>query len=175
MITMPRYFGYSFNPLTTYYVYDPKLVAVVLEVHNTFDEKHIYPVRFSSSQTIVRRFHVSPFNDRLGTYTLKTRDPRSGISIEVTVVTPDGRPKLYASLKSKTWTDLHHTIRVLWLCARCGSWIFMTFPRILYQASKLHYHKKLPVYMRPEPLNDDGTIVRQRPRSIDLYVTPEVC
>jgi len=168
---MPRFFGYSFNPLTTYYVYDPNLVAVVLEVHNTFDEKHIYPVRFSSSQTIIRRFHVSPFNDRLGTYTLKTRDPRNGISIELTVVTP----KLYASLKSKTGTYLHHSIRVLSLCVRCGSWIFMTFPRILYQAFKLHYQKKLPAYMRPEPLNDVGTISRRRPRSIDLYVTLEVC
>jgi len=172
---MPRYFGYSFNPLTTYYVYDPELVAVVLEVHNTFEEKHIYPLRFSSSQSVVRRFHVSPFNDRLGTYTLKTRDPGNGISIELTVVTPDGKSKLYASLKSKTGPYLHHSIGVLWICVLCGWWIFMTFPRILYEASKLHYWKKLPVYMRPEPLNDNGTIVRQYPQSIDLYVPPEFC
>jgi hypothetical protein len=45
----------------------------------------------------------------------------------------------------------------------------MTFPRIVYEAGKLHYGKKMPVYVRPEPLRDDGTVVRQHPTPLDTY------
>jgi Protein of unknown function (DUF1365) len=171
MLTMPRFLGYAFNPLTTYYIYDPHLVAVVLEVHNTFHEKHIYPVSFTDAkQSITRRFHVSPFNDRLGSYTFKTRDPQLGISIELTVVSPENEPKLYASLKStKKSACLGDAGGVLWLCVTCGWWIFMTFPRIVYEAGKLHYRKKMPVYIRPEPVRDQGTVVRQHPTHLDTY------
>jgi cyclopropane-fatty-acyl-phospholipid synthase len=170
MLTMPRFLGYAFNPLTTYYIYDPHLVAVVLEVHNTFHEKHIYPVPFTpSKQSITRRFHVSPFNDRLGTYTFKTRDPNLGLSIELTVMSSENEPKLYASLKSSSRSASLADPGVLWVCVACGWWIFMTFPRIVYEAGKLHYAKKMPVYVRPEPVRDEGTVVRQQATYLDTY------
>lgn len=170
MLTMPRFLGYSFNPLTTYYVYDNELVAVILEVHNTFGEKHIYVVRHSTkSQSITRRFHVSPFNDRLGTYQFKTTSPDSGITIELTLVTPEAKPKLVATLKSKSGALVTDNVTVLRLCLKCGWWIFLTFPRILFEAWKLHYRKGLSVYMRPEPFHENGTVGRQSPSSIDLY------
>jgi hypothetical protein len=168
MLTMPRYLGYSFNPLTTYYVYDPDLIAVVLEVHNTFGEKHIYVVR-DISQSISRRFHVSPFNDRLGTYQFKSKDARKGISIELTLVAPEGKPKLVATLRSRSYSPVGDIPAVLRLCVQCGWWIFMSFPRILYEAWKLHYRKGLPVYMRPEPYHEKGTIGRRPPGSVDIY------
>ena len=163
MLTMPRFFGYSFNPLTTYYVYDPELVAIVLEVHNTFGEKHIYVT--SGSQSISRQFHVSPFNDRLGTYNFRCTPPTS---IELTLVTPEGKPKLVATLKGKQSVEMA-SLWALILCVRYGWWIFLTFPRILFEAWKLHYRKRLPVYMRPEPLDVKGTVWRQSPASTDSY------
>jgi DUF1365 family protein len=171
MLTMPRFFGYSFNPLTTYYVYDPDLVAIVLEVHNTFGEKHIYVVRYSKTQqSIPRRFHVSPFNDRLGTYRFKTTSPENGIAIELTLATPENKPKLVATLKSHSSTPVTEAGNVLRLCVQCGWWIFLSFPRILFEAWRIHYHKGLPVFLRPEPFNDSGTIHRQPSSSTDLYV-----
>jgi len=170
MLTMPRFFGYSFNPLTTYYVYDDDLIVVVLEVHNTFGEKHIYVVRHSNkSQSISRRFHVSPFNDHLGTYQFKTTSPEYGISIKFTLVTPEAKPKFVATLKSKSGAAVTDTMAILALCLKCGWWIFLTFPRILFEAWKLHYRKGLPVYMRPEPYHEKGTVGRQSPSSTDLY------
>ena len=56
---------------------------------------------------------------------------------------------------------------VFLLCLQCGWWVFLTFPRILYEAWRLHYQKKLPVYMRPEPVDDSGTVQRQSPTSTD--------
>jgi DUF1365 family protein len=170
MLTMPRFFGYSFNPLTTYYVYDTDLIAVVLEVHNTFGEKHIYVVRHSDkSQSICRKFHVSPFNDRLGTYQFKTTSPEMAISVELTLVTPEAKPKLVANLKSRSMASITDISAVLLLCVQCGWWIFLTFPRILYEAWKLHCRKGLPVYMRPEPVHENGTVGRQYPASTDMY------
>ena len=169
MLTMPRFFGYSFNPLTTYYVYDPELVAVVLEVHNTFGEKHIDVTK--GSQSISRQFHVSPFNDRLGTYQFKVTPPAS---IELTIVTPEGRPKLVATLKGKRYVDMSNLPAVVLLCVQCGWWIFLTVPRITYEAWRLHYQKNLPVYMRPEPVDDKGTVQRQSPSSTDRYAALEL-
>jgi DUF1365 family protein len=170
MLTMPRFFGYSLNPLTTYYIYDnDDLTAIVLEVHNTFGEKHIYVVPYSpSSQSISRRFHVSPFNDRLGTYQLKIRSPEHGISIKLTLVTPEARLKLVATLESVSEAAVTDVTAVLSLCISCGWWIFLTFPRILFEAWKLHYRKRLPVFMRPEPFHENGTVKRQSSNSTDL-------
>jgi DUF1365 family protein len=171
MLTMPRYFGYSFNPLTMYYIYDKDLIAVVLEIHNTFGEKHIYVLPHSNkSQSISRRFHVSPFNDRLGTYSFKTTSPESGrISIEFTLVTPESKPKFVATLKSQSEAAVSDISALLLLCLRCGWWIFLTIPRISWEAWKLHYRKGLPVYSRPEPFHERGTVKRQSPGSTDLY------
>jgi DUF1365 family protein len=175
MLTMPRFFGYSFNPLTTYYIYDPDLIATVLEVHNTFGEAHIYVVRHSEkTKTISRRFHVSPFNDRLGTYQFKTLSPENGISIELVLVTPENKPKLVATLKSQNSSSVNDTMNVLILCVQCGWWIFLSFPRILYEAWKLYYQKGLPVYLRPEPFHEKGTIGRQTPGSRDQYYLNEI-
>ena len=52
LITMPRWFGYAFNPVNFYFCYchshhlggggGGDLVGVLLEVHNTFGETHLY-------------------------------------------------------------------------------------------------------------------------------------
>jgi DUF1365 family protein len=167
MLTMPRYLGYSFNPLTVYYIcHGTKWIASVLEVHNTFGEKHIYVVP-QHQDRIPRRFHVSPFNDREGTYHLQISPPPT-IDVKLTLVTPENKPKLTATLKSGESRDINDTIGILKLCVSCAWWIFLTMPRILIEASKLHYRMKLPVYMRPEPFQESGTIGRQPVSSIDL-------
>jgi DUF1365 family protein len=171
ILTMPRFFGYSFNPLTTYYIYDPDLIAVVLEVHNTFSEAYIYVVHHSEkAQSFPRRFHVSPFNDRLGTYQFKTTSPEKGFSIELILLTPEKKPKLMATLKSQSASSVNDTLTVLRLCVQCGWWIFLSLPRILYEAWKLYHQKGLPVYLRPEPFHEKGTIGRQNPGATDLYL-----
>ena len=139
-------------------------MAVVLEVHNTFGEKHIDVTK--GSQSISRQFHVSPFNDRLGTYQFKVTPPTF---IELTIVTPEGRLKLVATLKGKRSVDMSNLPAVVLLCIQCGWWIFLTLPRIMYEAWRLHYQKNLPVYMRPEPVDDKGTVQRQSPSSTDRY------
>ncbi|KAI3644436.1 hypothetical protein MP228_010600 [Amoeboaphelidium protococcarum] len=102
-ITMPRLLGYSFNPVSFHYAYATtsvdgqsidNLLAVVLEVNNTFGETHLYTLPCGSDKVNVdgvkvlncrsgydygfllkRMFHVSPFNDLRGDYEIQLTDP----------------------------------------------------------------------------------------------------
>ncbi|KAF6218512.1 hypothetical protein HO133_005861 [Letharia lupina] len=44
LVTAPRFLGYSFNPVSFWYLYNrtKKLKAMILEVNNTFDERRMY-------------------------------------------------------------------------------------------------------------------------------------
>lgn len=44
LVTAPRFLGYSFNPVSFWYLYSGKgkLTAMILEVNNTFDERRMY-------------------------------------------------------------------------------------------------------------------------------------
>lgn len=69
--TMPRMFGYVFNPVSFWFCHDRdrRLRAVLAEVNNTFGERHNYLVHHPDLRPIgdddvlrVRKvFHVSPF------------------------------------------------------------------------------------------------------------------
>ena len=67
LLCLPRVLGYVFNPLSIFYCHRPggELAAVVLEVNNTYGERHCYVVEASGDDDVVRRcaktFFVSPF------------------------------------------------------------------------------------------------------------------
>ena len=44
MVTTPRFLRYAFNPVSFHYCYNKnnELKVIVLEVNNTFGEKHLY-------------------------------------------------------------------------------------------------------------------------------------
>jgi len=75
LITMPRVFGYVFNPVSFWFCYNSKdeLYAVVSEVNNTFGETHSYLNYLHDKDTngdyVAKKvFHVSPFLEREGYY-----------------------------------------------------------------------------------------------------------
>jgi uncharacterized protein len=69
----PRVFGYTFKPVSFWYCHgdDHTLRAIVVEVNNTFGERHCYlldkPV-YGAELKAVKVFHVSPFNHVIGNY-----------------------------------------------------------------------------------------------------------
>jgi Protein of unknown function (DUF1365) len=100
---------------------------------------------------------VSPFNDRLGTYTVSVRAPfRNGGSevvlpqIRIHLHTPTGALKFSASLRVKHAAQFK-TSTVLAALATHPFILFLTLPRILRHAAVLHYRRRLDVYKRPEP------------------------
>ncbi|ESK90323.1 hypothetical protein Moror_13752 [Moniliophthora roreri MCA 2997] len=184
ILTMPSYFGFEgINPLTVYFCYkntpgkENELWLVVLEVHNTFHESHVYilqtgvnedPLLTSQSQafdhrwTFPRAFHVSPFNDRLGYYVVSVRapsyasdSPKPTVSIHLHTPSPDsaseiGPLKLTATVRAALSLPFVPS-SVIYTLLRYPFVLFLNLPRILYHAWILHYTKRLDVYVRPEP------------------------
>ena len=64
--TYPRMFGYTFKPVSFWYCHrqDGALRAIVVEVNNTFGERHCYLLdapRYGAELQADKCFHVSPF------------------------------------------------------------------------------------------------------------------
>lgn len=75
--TYPRVLGYTFKPVSFWYCHRAPddhggaLRAIVVEVNNTFGERHCYVLdnpRYGVEQRVAKVFHVSPFNPVQGHY-----------------------------------------------------------------------------------------------------------
>jgi uncharacterized protein len=71
--TYPRVLGYTFKPVSFWYCHSAggALRAVVVEVNNTFGERHCYLLdspRYGAELTAAKVFHVSPFCTLAGRY-----------------------------------------------------------------------------------------------------------
>ncbi len=76
--TMPRIFGFAFNPISLWYCYDQAhtLCAILAEVNNTFGQHHCYLLQaehggvIENDTTLIAQklLHVSPFCDVTGNY-----------------------------------------------------------------------------------------------------------
>ncbi|KAK3709109.1 hypothetical protein LTR37_011088 [Vermiconidia calcicola] len=188
LVTAPRFLGYSFNPVSFWYLYDSEttLKYIILEVNNTFDERRMYLLRANTrkqsadveipadsedepeppqkkvfTETWQKDFHVSPFNSRKGSYSLRAIDPlaayeESGqVKIDNTILLRSS--KEHAKLVARVWSEGPPrdatTITKLQLFRFIASWWWvglLTFPRIVWQAQKLFLRKKLHVWYRPE-------------------------
>lgn len=75
MLAHARTLGHVFDPLTVFWCLDPGgyLLAAVLEVHNTYGERHAYLVDVDDAgrSRVDKAFYVSPFNDVGGSYAVR--------------------------------------------------------------------------------------------------------
>ena len=112
-------------------------------------------------------FHVSPFNSREGAYSLSAIDPffprlsnMAGTALvnnTITLSSSKQHSKLVARVfsssnsidpyKIKRWATFKFIAAWWWVG-------FVTFPRILREAGKLFFWRKLQVWFRPEVLKD---------------------
>jgi uncharacterized protein len=92
MLVNLRYWGYSINPLSTYYCFDnagENIIALVAEVHNTpWNERHAYVLTgddFNKKQLCIfeKKFHVSPFNPIDMSYRWKSTIPTNTLCIHL--------------------------------------------------------------------------------------------
>ncbi len=112
---MPRVFGYVFNPISLWYCFDEQgdVMAVLVEVNNTFGEKHCYlladggqPLQWPVRQSADKCFHVSPFIGMQARYQFRISDPREKLGVVINeyqndelmlVATQTGAPKALSS------------------------------------------------------------------------------
>jgi predicted NAD/FAD-binding protein/DUF1365 family protein len=91
MAAQARAFGYCFNPISVFWCHDESgaLAATVVEVHNTYGDRHAYLVHPDDRgrATTRKAMYVSPFHDTDGTYELAVPVPTkaSGNRLHVVV------------------------------------------------------------------------------------------
>jgi uncharacterized protein len=90
----PRAFGLCFNPISVFWCTAPdgELVATVVEVHNTYGDRHAYLLRpeQGSPQTLVKQMYVSPFHGVDGHYRVSAPPPGDRLDLAVSLHTADG-------------------------------------------------------------------------------------
>ena len=103
LLCYPRIFGYVFNPLSIFFIYDKNnhLISVLYEVKNTFGEQHTYVFKTEKGKNLIKnfcfkKFHVSPFIEMKCKYFFKILNPEKKLSIIINQSDNEGK-LLYAS------------------------------------------------------------------------------
>jgi len=97
LVTNLRVLGYAFNPASFFLCRDPggELQAVIVEVHNTHGERHLYSLRGDADSpgfvdSMAKDFYVSPFIEMTGRYAVHVRDEPARIRITINEESGDG-------------------------------------------------------------------------------------
>jgi len=90
LVTNLRSLGYVFNPASFFLCRDGsgELRMVIVEVHNTHGERHLYVLRSDEagpafSDSMEKAFYVSPFIEIIGRYTVRVRDEPTRLRITI--------------------------------------------------------------------------------------------
>jgi len=107
LLCYPRIFGYVFNPLSVFFIYDSseKLISILYEVKNTFGEQHTYIFKVKDDANLFqhncsKKFHVSPFIEMNCNYFFRILKPGEKISVIIDQYQTDEKI-LYASQDGK--------------------------------------------------------------------------
>ena len=161
----PRVLGHTFKPVSFWYCHrdDASLAAIVVEVNNTFGERHCYLLRgpelaFGREVRAAKQFHVSPFCAVAGEY--RFRFMRTDLH-------PSAGPSRRDRQRTVARIDHHDTAGVLLQTSISGEleplskralraaffkWPLMTLgvvARIHWQALRL-WAKRVPFFAKPE-------------------------
>ncbi len=156
--TYPRVLGYVFKPVSFWYCHraDGSLAAVLVEVNNTFGERHAYllagpELAFGREQSARKVFHVSPFCEVRGGYRFRfMRTTVRDIDRIVARVDHDDEqgPLLLTSVGGVLAPLTARRIRhAFW---RMPMMSFGVIARIHWQALRLAL-KRVPFFSKPEP------------------------
>jgi DUF1365 family protein len=150
----PRVLGHTFKPVSFWYCHrkDGSLRAIVVEVNNTFGERHCYFLnapRFGVDLHATKVFHVSPFCPVEGSYRFRfmvTADRRRAVA-RIDYDDANG-PLIETSVSGVLEPLTQATVRrALWSYPAMTLGVVL---RIHWQALKL-YWKKAPFFRKPSP------------------------
>jgi uncharacterized protein len=152
----PRVLGYTFKPVSFWYCHrsDGTLRAIVVEVNNTFGERHCYLLdapRYGAEFSAAKMFHVSPFCQVQGSYRFRfLRTSQSGAQRTVVRIDYDdaGGALLQTSVSGILEPATTAAIRkALW---RYPAMTLGVMARIHWQALKL-LRKRVRFLRKPAP------------------------
>jgi cyclopropane-fatty-acyl-phospholipid synthase len=160
LITSARYVNYVFNPVSFYYCLgnDGGIVCVVAEVNNTFGEKHLYILHevdgqaegYAARYVMDKAFHVSPFNNLEGQYEFLFTKIKKEIDIRIRLHRNNEmvfEGELFG--RSVPLTPANHARMLL----KHPILPHLSIPRILFEAVRLKFQKKLDHFTKPIPMS----------------------
>lgn len=156
LITSLRVLGYVFNPASFYLCRDSAgvLRVVVVEVHNTHLERHLYTLhpegdgpRFKASMD--KAFYVSPFIDMEGRYTVHVQDEPNRLRIAINERQADA-PVISTSvdLERRRMSD------------RSLLRLFLRYPLVTHKTIALIHWHALHLWRRGIPFQRHGLAAR---------------
>jgi DUF1365 family protein len=144
LVTSLRVLGYVFNPASFYLCRSRagELEVVLVEVHNTYHERHLYTLRprvtpAAHVATMGKAFYVSPFIDMDARYTVRVQDRPDSLRIVIDE-TEQGAPLLQASL----------VLRRLRLDDRALLRLFLRHPMVTHRTTGLIHWHALRLWLR---------------------------
>ncbi len=151
LLAFPRVLGFAFNPISLWYCdhRDGTPRAVIVEVRNTFGEKHSYvlasdhaPFPYEQPLEKDKVFHVSPFFDRVGRYRFTLSAPAARVRVAIHE-TREGLPILDATLagERKPLTDgaiLGQVLRMPWMTIKVVVGIHWEALKLWLRGAKFH-------------------------------------
>lgn len=155
LITFPRVLGYSFNPVSFYYIYrnTGEPITAVAEVTNTYREMKLFPLGEPSAtgkfdHTVAKNFYVSPFSDPNDTFHFRIGQPGENWTVHIDNLT-DAKPNLLSSIRGEQRE----------LTASRLAWYAIKYPLIsLTIIFRIHLHalllflKKIPHFPKSTPI-----------------------
>ncbi len=158
----PRVLGLTFKPVSFWYCHrhDGSMAAIVVEVNNTFGERHCYLLtgdgaegpRFGEALTATKVFHVSPFCHIEGRYRFRfmRTDLQPGCSRQRTVVRIDHDDDAGALLQTSVSGELAPVTPARVRAAFFGMPLMTlgVIVRIHWQALQL-WRKRVPFIRKP--------------------------
>jgi len=149
VVTMPRLFGYAFNPVSFWISLDEKtdkILGVIAEVNNTFSERHFYiclpgetgVIRHGEWVQASKVFHVSPFLPREGSYRFRFDLSPGRLAIFINYLDKDGQVVLKTGM---TGAMLPLTSKNMMRC-------FFTHPLIAFRIIGLIHWQALKLFIK---------------------------
>jgi DUF1365 family protein len=150
---MPRVLGYAFKPVSFWYCHrsDDSLAAIVVEVNNTFGERHCYllcdpPPAFGHELSAKKVFHVSPFCALEGGYRFRFMRQGNARTVARIVHHDDEGPLLVTSISGRLHPLTPASRRAVFL--RMPLMSFAVIARIHWRALRL-WLMRIPVVGKP--------------------------
>ncbi len=161
LITVPRFLGYTFNPVSFYISLSEsnEISSLTAEVNNTFGEKHMYVVKPSEGACSLplrfrfpKRFFVSPFFDVSGEYEIVVHSLTPEISLSVNLF--EESTQIFSTHLRCIPRPFTEKTLLLTLIKFPFS-ALLTMGRIYRQALALGWTHKVRAYKKPAPSSSD--------------------
>lgn len=158
LLTFPRVLGYSFNPVSFYYIYSSsgEAITAVVEVTNTYREMKLFPlgalVPGGFDRTVAKDFYVSPFSDPNDRFRFRLGLPGKEWQVSINNISGENA-SLFSSIAGKR--KPFSTSRLAWFALKYPFLSLGIIFGIHFQALLL-FLKKIPYYPKSTPIEGDS-------------------